>query len=126
MHALFRKHFMNKPEIAIMQAAKTGTGVSTRIKMGKERYRSTDQIRTIKDTCGATEDVNVVQQVHPTGLPARDHRDVLRKPLPFNLIVASLIRSHNSDFRMSFSQLNHSRQAIRCDPIICGYYFAVL
>src|SRR5262249_49017814 len=27
---------------------------------------------------------------------------------------------------MSFGQLNHSRQAIRCDPIICGYYFAVL
>src|ERR1044071_1965479 len=97
MHALFRKHFMNKPEIAIMQAAKTGTGVSMRIKMGKERYRSTDQIRTIKDACRATEDVNVVQQVHPTGLTARDYRDVLSKSFPFNPIFALLIRADNAD-----------------------------
>src|SRR6516165_12572092 len=126
MHALVREHFVNKPKIAVTQGRKAGTGVSMRLGMRVEGWPSTNQVRTIKHGRRAAEDINAIQEVHPAGLPARDYSCVLRKPLPFYLIVASLIRSHNSDFRMSFGQLNHSRQAIRCDPIICGYYFAVL
>src|SRR5215831_15936113 len=126
MHALVREHFVNKSKIAVTQGRKTRTGISMRLGMRVEGWPSADQVRTIKHGGGTAEDINSIQEVHPASLPARNHSCVLRKPFPFNLIVASLIRSHNPDFRMSFGQLNHSREAIRCDPIICGYYFAVL
>src|SRR5262249_8112220 len=102
MHALVREHFVNKSKIAVTQGRKTRTGVSMRLGGRGEGWPSTDQVRTIKQGRGAAENINSIQEVYPAGLPARNHSRVLRKPFPFNLIVASLIRSDNPDFRMSF------------------------